>query len=58
MQRSLILNFGSYTLYGVNVNADTLTVSLIIGVSAINIFLMALVFNSLLYGIIEESKKS
>lgn len=52
----LILNLGNCSFYGLNFNLDSLAISVIFGISAINIFLMVLVFNSLLYGMLVEAK--
>lgn len=52
---TLVLNLGQYILRGVAINLDCLASAVIFGISSVNIFMMALVFNSLLYGLVLQA---
>ena len=53
---SLLSGVGSHIVKGYTINLDTLLSSVLFGISSVNIFLMVLVFNSLLYGMAIQAK--
>lgn len=55
---SFVLNAGNFTVCGYMIYIDTLLSSVLFGVSSVNIFMMILVFNSLLYGMLIQAKHS
>jgi hypothetical protein len=52
----LVLHTGNFTALGYTIDMDKLFSSALFGVSSVNIFLMTLVFNSLLYGMLIQAK--
>lgn len=55
---TLVLNFGQCTVKGVVINLDRLASAVIFGISSVNVFMMALVFNSLLYGLVLQANNT
>lgn len=55
---ALVLNLSEYIFWSVVIKLDYLASAIVFGISSVNIFMMALVFNSLLYGLIQQANDS